>query len=56
MVEPVEITSEELVKEVGLLHMEAKKRAAREVVLGAENEQLRTLVAQLQQPKKAKKR
>ncbi|KKL62791.1 hypothetical protein LCGC14_2181690 [marine sediment metagenome] len=33
MAEPVEINSGDLLKEVGLLHMEVKIRAARETVL-----------------------
>ena len=50
MAERVEINSEGLVKEVGLLHMEVKERAMREDALVAKIQQLET---QLQKkPKK----
>ncbi len=55
MAEPIEINSNELVKEIGLLHMEVRGRAAREDALVATNEQLRALVIQLQEAPKEKK-
>jgi hypothetical protein len=56
MAEPIQINSGDLVREIGLLYMETRQRAAREDALVVQNQQLQALVRQLQEkPKRAKK-